>query len=88
MYRTYGKNEYGSEDSGGTYFSLEPSAGPLQNMLDNAVAPKWGNTGENTMCIYLPSGTVVAVGLSAPRMDLAGWNFGGQIQVFVPGLTR
>jgi hypothetical protein len=81
LYRTYGPQEdwRGSPNSGGTYFSLEPAAGPLQNMLDNAVAPKWGNTGENS---------VVAVGLSAPRMDEAGWNFGGQIQVFVPGLTR
>jgi hypothetical protein len=90
LYRTYGPQEdwRGSPNSGGTYFSLEPAAGPLQNMLDNAVAPEWGNTGENSVCLYLPPGTVVAVGLSAPRMDLAGWNFGGQLQVFVPGLTR
>ena len=90
LYRTYGPQEdwRGSPNSGGTYFSLEPAAGPLQNMLDNAVAPKWGNTGENSVCLYLPPGTVVVVGLSAPRMDEAGWNFGGQIQVFVPGLTR
>ncbi len=90
MYRTYGgsSGEFGSARTGGTYYSLTPAAGPLQNMLDNSVTPEWGNTGENTTCIYLPPGTPVAVGLSAPRMDVTGWNFGGQIQIFVPGLTQ
>ena len=78
LYRVYG----GTANQMGGYWTLTPSAGPVQSIIDSALLPQWGNTATNMVKIEIPAGTTYFTGAAAPQGGLVG---GGSQVVFSPG---
>lgn len=62
------------------FWSREPSSGPFQSMLDNAILPEWGNRATETSVIRVPAGTTVFEGPAGPQGNLLG----GANQTVIP----
>ncbi|NKD56000.1 MULTISPECIES: hypothetical protein [unclassified Haematospirillum] len=82
LHRDYG----GRAPADGRYWTLEPSAGPLQSQLESAILPEWGNTLEKKSVIKIPKGTKYYEGISAPQKGTTETRpelYGGGVQIFL-----
>jgi hypothetical protein len=64
----------------GAFYTREPSLGPTQSILDNALLPEWGNRATHSIAIRVPAGTHVFEGPTAAQGGLVG----GGHQVVIP----
>jgi RHS repeat-associated protein len=76
LYRVYG----GNAGKIGSYWSRTNPSGPLQSVIDSALARGWGNTAEKVATAQVPAGTKIYEGVAARQGGLAG----GGNQVYIP----
>jgi filamentous hemagglutinin len=78
LYRVYG----GGAGQIGPYWTRTPPTGPVQSIIDSALARVWGNTATQVVTIEVPAGVNIYEGAAAAQGGLVG----GGSQVFVPNV--
>jgi hypothetical protein len=64
----------------GPFWTRTPPSGPVQSIVDSALAPSWGNQATSWVQIRVPAGTTFYEGTAAAQGSLVG----GGSQVFLP----
>jgi len=87
LYRQWG----GKASETGSYLTRKKPTGPMQNQMDSAILPEFGNTLENTAVIHIPKGTKYYEGVAGSQKGTVGFKpnlHGGGGQIYVPKVKK
>jgi hypothetical protein len=79
LYRLWG----GTSREFGAFWTTARPHGGLQQTIDCAILPDWGNTLTNLTRIVVPAGVTIYEGYAAPQGGLVG----GCVQIFLEGVN-